>query len=306
MLEDFALQVEKRVQRTANDKLKNSRNRKLLTSVVTLLIDEKSENTALIRKLLTTLFGLSQFIDRELFMFEHHKENCLDDLSSSDRQCVLERRTHLLTHLSGWQVPSAPPWNNELRMKQSKMYLEMPYRRSHNQANSHLMAEALYREQDPEFALLLLRHGLPPSFLYLWSVCILIDMKFTMNRAHGFSDEMIVKAFSNSDEAKVIRYFSRARHFIKVHPVGAAPGERDWELEMRMFRAVDSYDDFLVCPEVALPLIPIDRYLTPSRLAHQCRLRLRAHLLKHGRLPRDIYKLPLPESVRRYVDLLED
>ena len=306
-LEDMTVQLKKRVQRTATDKLKRNRNRKLMTSIVTMLIDNNTENTLLVRDCLTTLYSISHFIDRELFLYEHHKENNLDDLPAYYRHRLLERRKTLLRHLSGWEVPNAAPWNTELTIKDKKLYLDLPYRRSHNQANTHLMAEALYREQDPEFALLLLRHGVPASFFYLWSICILIDMKYSMNKhlTEKMGTNIRQLSILHSDEAKVIRYFCRARHYINVHPLPTGDS-RDWELEMRMFMNVSSYEDFLVCPTIALPLIPEDRYKTPSRLMHQCRLRLRSHLFKHGRIPEDIYSLPLPASIQRYVDLLED
>ena len=114
-----------------------------------------------------------------------------------------------------------------------------------------IMAEALYRQQDPNFVLRLLQHGLQPSCLYLWPTCILIDLKFTINEFVTINEEEIM----NTSEALMVRYFCRARHYIHVHVVKTEErGESLANLPDGL-----AYDDILLVPPRAIIIVPEDR-----------------------------------------------
>ena len=293
--------IEKRIHRTLAKDAKKNRNRKLLLRSIMLLLGEKTDNTALVRQCLTSLYAVSHYIDREVFLFEHHKENNLEYLPDMCKIYIKQRRTEILRHIGGWRVPNRAPWNVDHDMMRPELYLELPYRRAHNLSNSHLMAEALYREQDPELALMLLRHGVPASFLYLWPVCILIDLKETLHSGLGISKATRENQIAVSEEAKMIRYFCRARHYVQIHLI-LTPHDRD----IQNLAGADNFDNYLMLPPVALAIVPKDRYECPSSLMQQCRLCVRKRLLDTDHLPAGIQRLPLPKLIRNFIDLLED
>lgn len=104
----------------------------------------------------------------------------------------------------------------------------------------------------------------------------------------------------NMKEARMIRYFCRARSYFYVHFVRGSDA-RDSELPPRI-----AYDDILLLPPNASVLVPDERYKIPASLLHQCRLAIRKAITKADQLPCGIYQLPLPKIMHEYIDLLID
>ena len=267
-----------------------------MLDTITMLLNAKTSDRNLVRLCLKTLYFISGYIDRQLFMFEHHKLNSITGLPAKSKAVARELREELMKHIGGWMVPNELPWSKSYDLDGPVLYLELPYRRAHNLTNSNLMAEALYREQDPEFVLLLLRHGFPPACLYLWPICVLIDFRISYQPGG-----LKIDRFPDDKESQMIRYFCRARHFINVQ-IANSPADR----EMVEVSDETSLDQLLWTPPSVLSIIPEDRHLHPSSLMHQSRLAIRKTLQENDNLPGGVSSLPFPKFLKRYVDLLED
>lgn len=224
----------------SNNQEHKKRNKQILLVLVDILATHRIQNRALVRHTLTMLFTISKCIDREIIFFEQSEQTKPVKLDEK----LLDKQKYMLEQTSGWTV-KGDPWNTTI----PSAYLELPFRRASSSANSNIMAEALYRQQDPNFVLRLLQHGLQPSCLYLWPTCILIDLKFTLETDSTPEDIM------ESNEAIMVRYFCRARHFIHVHAVKT---EERGESMSNLPSGV-GYDDILLIPPKAVGIIPSSR-----------------------------------------------
>ena len=273
---------------------KSQRNRLLLLGVVDIMAYQGVDNRSLVREILTLLFQYSGCIDREVFMFEHADFIDLKRLPESERETLKRKQSYILQNICGWKLPLESPWIDYTTIR---YYIELPFRRPNSDAKSHLMAEALYRQNDPELVLMLLRHGIHPSCLYLWPICILIDLKQTTSRL-----TLTTENIQQLCEAKIVRYFCRVRHYIRVQTVAT----EDRHASIASLPIDISYDDVLLLPPKTEYLVPEDRQSVPSKLRHQCRLAIRMSLLEADYLPLGIKSLPLPVYLKEYIDLAYD
>ena len=267
--------------------------RLLLLEAVDLMATYNIGDRPLFRSILTQLFSFSSMIDREIFFFEKARDVGVMAIGP----CGIKGKfVYTLNNVAGWKIPNVEPWSRPSGPL-AEYYLELPFRRTQVVAATHLMAELMYRIQDSDAVLELLRHGATPSCVYLWPVVVMLDMRFSLEIADS---PVRHQAILESCEAKILRYFFRARSHVylnSIQPRGI-PGTH-------VPPGVD-YEDVLLIPGQLTFLVPKDRYLNPASLQHICRLVIRRSLLDADSLPDGVYKLSLPFTIQSYVDLLSD
>lgn len=276
-------EVLKIICRTKEYKVKIERNKYILFGLLHLLGDFQTSCRKVIRDILTILFIYSGHINREIFLF---------DREDRFTQCNKRRQVFMFQQVTGWRLPSKEPWT---QCPSSDYYIDLPLRRSDNEANTQLMTEAIYHQRDPGLFLLLLQSGAVPSCLYLLPVCIILDFKLSL------LDTMSDDPSYVSEESKIIRYFCRNRHYIQVHIVN-----RDRNVFMANLPPNLSFDDVLLMSPISISLIPPERYKTASSLMHQSRLAVRKALLQADCLPHGIPVLGLPKTLEKYLNLEDD
>ncbi len=307
------------VQSNNEDELKK-RNERVLLEAVDILVSYKSPDRNLFRRVLWESFRLTKYIDRSILYVDRppqgdgNQEPATLCNTHVAEQRARERRDYVLEKVAGWRVDREDPvWDIPACVK---YYLELPFQRKGTRlGHTQVLAEALYRFQDPELVLALLRHGATPSCIYLWPISIMLDFKYSLSdsaedsgtdsedgenpnprRQDALSDKL-----RDSTEAIIIRYFCWARRHFVLHVVSPEEDGPETRLPLGV-----CYDDILLLPPDAQSLIPDDRYKSPAPLMHQCRLIIRQTLLEGDNLPRGIHRLQLPTLMKAYLDLLAD
>ena len=161
------------------------------------------------------------------------------------------------------------------------------------------MAEALYRLQDADLVLSLLRHGVRPSCIYLWPVSVMIDL----HRIMAADPHNTNHPHPGSLELTVLRYFSRARTNFRLVPFNV---DSDEQLSFKLNADDIAQDNTLLLPLSTFDVIPEDRYKHPASLTHLARCQIRETLLRADGLPHAIRLLPLPTKLMDCIDLLVD
>lgn len=280
-------------------------NRLLLLEAVDIMAAKDVKNArSFFRDLLTLLFGISKIVDREVYLFDNSK---VDGPVEFDDECRAKMR-YTLGNIAGWKLTTCEPWIGRLRpaAPPAEFYLDLPLRRVNSPASTHMMAEALFRLQDPEVILDLLRHGASPSCVYLWPVVVMMDLKLVMHGSvqsgaagtAGAVPPEDAAILTKSREGRMIEYFCRARRNIYLNPIRATEAG-----SARMPPGVN-YEDVLLIPNQMTFLVPEDLHKRPARLQQICRLVIRETLFESDCLPTGIYQLPIPAILHRYIDLL--
>ena len=244
----------------------------------------KIPERGLVRTILTALYSITYRIDREAFYWDTE-----DDLEV-DQDIKQSKQNYLLNHAAGWAIDvNQKPWDQNTG---ATYYLELPFAcPSGIQGQTQMIADALYRKNDPELVLTLLRHGVQASCTYLWPLMMAINLKLNLDPA---IPEAQVCQFK---EMAYIRYFNRAKSNFSLQLVSGQNVVQTMPLS--------NDNRLLVAPKIK-NIISKDRLNSPTTLQHQCRLHIRQSLLAADNMPRGIRELPFPSILLKYVDLQHD
>lgn len=293
-----------RVTKTLGDRLKKKRNEHILLGLVKIIAEKELGDRRLVRDVLEKLFLLSGYINREILLFQHRylSPSIAQLLNTEEKTKLFNKQEYILSQVCGWKFPNTKMCNP---FNLSPYYVDLPFEKTWFDSTSHLMREALFKQKDSNLVLLLLRHGVHPSCVYLWPISFVMDLRQSIHK------EWNIPLKPNLDtcatfEFEVIRYFCRARHYVGIHLI--EPKERgSMSLGVPIDMTCDSV--LLMSAETAgiqPPVVPLDRSIIPSPLKHQCRLTVRKSLLLADNLPRGLTHLHLPQRLINYVNLLDD
>ncbi|KAK2169755.1 hypothetical protein LSH36_7g09005 [Paralvinella palmiformis] len=268
--------------------------RLLLLEALDICASYNVPDRVLTRTILARLYSYHNKIDREVVFCDFNRSK----LTDADIPVVAKRkRRYILENVAGWRINCID--DDFYLSSRTEYYLELPLTSSAgSEDESYILTDALYRQADPGYVLLLLRHGMPASCVHLWPIIMSFDLRLTLRGDFNDPDEE-EEAVNSWREMRILRYFCRSRANFVVHVVLG-----EGEDKATSFTA--KYEDTLIVSPSVKPYIPTDRYRHTASLQHLCRLSIRSALIQSDNLPRGIQTLVLPNTLQDYIDLLTD